>query len=208
MQKYDVSILGSGIAGSMLACILARKGLNVLLIEGGQHPRFAIGESTIPVTSLMAEMMGTHYDIPEIKALSSHNIVSESLSSQCGVKKGFGFIYHRPYQEHNKQEVVQTYLPHPETHLFRQDIDAQLAYAAVKYGATLKQSCKIRDLHFDNSGVILKSESGRSLSVRLYRRWMWLQISSCQAVQLKGKSATIQDTLAKYIYSYDRCRFV
>lgn len=47
-QKYDVAIIGSGIAGSTLAAILARQGLSVLIFEAGTHPKFAIGESNDP----------------------------------------------------------------------------------------------------------------------------------------------------------------
>ena len=48
--EYDVLILGSGLAGSLTAAILARHGAKVLLIDAAQHPRFAVGESTTPQT--------------------------------------------------------------------------------------------------------------------------------------------------------------
>ena len=47
-SQYDVIILGSGIGGSTLAAILARDGFRVLMIEKARHPRFALGESTLP----------------------------------------------------------------------------------------------------------------------------------------------------------------
>jgi len=159
-KRYDVAILGTGIAGGILGMILARKGLSVLMIEAGLHPRFAVGESTIPVTSLMARLMGKYFDVPELLSLGSHHAVSDSLSSNCGVKKGFGFIYHRPGRAHDPREVVQTYLPHPEIHLYRQDIDANFAYSAVSYGADLKQGTRIAHIDVREDGVYMQTDRG------------------------------------------------
>ena len=50
-NKFDVAIIGSGIAGSSLGAILARNGLKVVIFEAKSHPRFAIGESMILETS-------------------------------------------------------------------------------------------------------------------------------------------------------------
>ena len=44
-------VIGSGVAGSTTALCLAAQKLKVLLLESKQHPRFAIGESTVPSTS-------------------------------------------------------------------------------------------------------------------------------------------------------------
>ena len=54
---YDVAIVGSGLGGSTLATILARAGLQVLLLEAGSHPRFAIGESVVPEFSMRAKLL-------------------------------------------------------------------------------------------------------------------------------------------------------
>ncbi len=36
--KYDVAIIGSGLAGTTLASILARQGLSVIVFEAKEHP--------------------------------------------------------------------------------------------------------------------------------------------------------------------------
>ncbi|MGH7998645.1 MAG: NAD(P)-binding protein [Brasilonema sp.] len=41
-KHFDTIIIGSGLAGSTLASILAKHGFSVLLIEKGSHPRFTI----------------------------------------------------------------------------------------------------------------------------------------------------------------------
>ena len=104
--RYDVAILGTGIAGGILGTILAKKKLRVLMIEAGLHPRFAVGQSTIPMTSVMARLMAIHFDVPELMSLDSHDAIAEQVSTNCGIKKGFGFIYHRPGQPHNHRETV------------------------------------------------------------------------------------------------------
>ena len=58
---FDVAVLGSGISGAVLALILASQGVKVVMIESGVHPRFAVGESTIPHTSMLSSMLAEQY---------------------------------------------------------------------------------------------------------------------------------------------------
>jgi len=44
----DVLVIGGGPAGSTAATLLAERGLHVVLVEKGAHPRFHIGESLLP----------------------------------------------------------------------------------------------------------------------------------------------------------------
>jgi len=45
---HDVIVIGAGPAGSTTATLLAKKGLDVLLLERERFPRFQIGESLLP----------------------------------------------------------------------------------------------------------------------------------------------------------------
>src|SRR5688572_6758648 len=65
-RVYDVAILGTGIGGTLLGAILAANGQKVLLLEQGTHPRFAIGESTIPETTVLLRLMAKRYGVPEL----------------------------------------------------------------------------------------------------------------------------------------------
>ena len=50
---FDAAILGTGFSGAILGAILARHDYKVLLIDEKEHPRFAVGEATIPQTTMM-----------------------------------------------------------------------------------------------------------------------------------------------------------
>ena len=88
-DRFDVVIIGTGIGGSMLGAILARHGVDVLLIDHVSHPRFAIGESTIPETTMLLRLLAVRYGVPEIAHLSKFDSVRTRVSPACGVKRNF-----------------------------------------------------------------------------------------------------------------------
>lgn len=170
-QIYDVAILGAGFEGGLLASILAYKGVKVLLIDAGTHPRFALGESTVRHTFRMLKIMGERFGLPELKKeLSSGEMIHKHVTSACGVKKNFGFVYHKPNQPQNPKEATQVVIP-PfregyEAHLFRQDIDAFLTNTAIHHGATVHYKTAISGVDFDADGVTLTSKAGEKFRAK------------------------------------------
>lgn len=163
IPEFDVAIVGGGFGGAALACILARHGIRVLLMEGGGHPRFAIGESTTPDTTMGLRVLGTRYDVQEIVHLSSHSATRQHISSSCGVKRNFTFVYHHEGESVQPAECTQ-YLTlgpplGPDTHLLRQDVDAYLFQAALSYGATGRTYTSVDSAEFDSEGVTLHTTS-------------------------------------------------
>ena len=67
---FDLAIVGSGFAGSLLAMIARRLGRSVVLLERDRHPRFAIGESSTPLANLLLEELTRRYDLPAILPLT------------------------------------------------------------------------------------------------------------------------------------------
>jgi FADH2 O2-dependent halogenase len=144
--EFDVIVLGSGIAGSMLGTILARHNASVLILDAGVHPRFAVGESTIPQTSQLISLLAREHDVPELHylGLGSPELLRRHVTRNCGVKRVFGFVYHRPGEEHNPEEAHQFgNVWRDENHLFRQDVDAFLLNTAIRYGAYAVQGVRI-----------------------------------------------------------------
>lgn len=162
---YDVAILGAGMAGGMLGAVLARNGVRVLLIDAGTHPRFAVGESTIPYTSSMTKIIAARYDVPEIEPLATFAGVHEKVSPMSGRKSNFGFVYHREGHPQEPEQINQLVIPEwqrTECHLFRQDTDAYLFNLAVGYGADPALDTRITSIETDAAtGVVLRAASGR-----------------------------------------------
>lgn len=158
-RDFDVAIVGGGIGGSALACILARNGIRVVIIEGGGHPRFAIGESTTPDTTIGLRVLGARYDVPELSHLSSHSSTRRHVSTASGIKRNFSFVYHREGEKFQPTECTQfpTLAPPlgPDTHFLRQDVDAYLFQAALSYGATGLTYSPVTSADFDGDGVTL-----------------------------------------------------
>jgi FADH2 O2-dependent halogenase len=163
-EKFDVAILGAGMAGGLLGSVLARNGVKVLLIDAGVHPRFAVGESTIPYTSSMTRIIAERYQVPEIEPLASFKGIQEKIAPMSGRKQNFGFVYHVEGQPQDPEQINQLVVPEwqrTETHLFRQDVDAYLFNLAVKYGAVPKVATKISDIEvYPEHGVLLRSDKG------------------------------------------------
>lgn len=167
---FDVAILGTGFSGSILGAILAKNNYRVLLIDGKEHPKFAVGEATIPQTTMMMRAVGDRYDIPEISACSTFEGMHEHVTSHCGIKSNFGFVYERAGQRQNPVEVTQNIIPHLlvgyDSHWYRQDVDAYLLTIAVKYGAIVRQNTAVKDVVIESDRAVIKTTRGEDTSVR------------------------------------------
>jgi tetracycline 7-halogenase / FADH2 O2-dependent halogenase len=167
---FDVVILGTGFSGSILGAILARHGYKVLLIDEKEHPKFAIGEATIPQTTMMMRAIADRYNVPEIGDCSTFEGMHQYVTSHCGIKTNFGFVYQKPGLPQNPQEVTQNIIPHLlvgyDCHWFRQDLDAYLLTVAVKYGASVRQNTHVEDLVIDEKRVFLKTDRGEEYFAR------------------------------------------
>jgi hypothetical protein len=85
------------IAEILPPAVAAAEAFGDLLIDAATHPRFAVGESTIPYTSAVTKIIAARYHA-EIDALSGFRTVHEKITPMCGRKQNFGFVYHREGQ--------------------------------------------------------------------------------------------------------------
>src|SRR5438093_8714650 len=163
-HDFDVAILGNGLSGSMLATILGKKGLSVVLIDAEQHPRFQVGESTIPHTSLIVSILAEKYDLPELEHLVDTQRLAKHVCTTCCIKRHFGYVFHRPSQPYDPNEGLQFGTSaRDENHWFRQDIDAYLHNLAVHYGAVPRQKTRVTSLEINKQGVKLQTSTGEEI---------------------------------------------
>ena len=97
LRSVRVAVVGSGFAGSLLARILAVQGHEVVLLERGSHPRFAIGESSTPLANLSLERIARRYGLDDCYQLAAHGRwVARFPELRRGLKRGFTFYRHHP----------------------------------------------------------------------------------------------------------------
>lgn len=130
---YDIAVVGSGFAGSLLAMIARRLGKSVVLLERGKHPRFAIGESSTPLSNLLLEELSTRYDLPRLAPLSKWGTWQKAYPEVgCGLKRGFTFFHHQFGQRaamdpERRDQLLMEASPRDavaDTHWVRADVDA------------------------------------------------------------------------------------
>ncbi len=163
-QYFQIAIVGSGFAGSLMAMMAHRLGLSTVLIERGRHPRFAIGESSTPLTNLLLEEISTKYDLPFVRPLCKWGTWQKQLPLiACGLKRGFTFYHHefgKPFTTNSKREnqLLVGASPNEEiadTHWYRPDFDEYLMMQAQTLGVTYLDEVALTSTQEETSGMLL-----------------------------------------------------
>ncbi|HSM13467.1 MAG TPA: FAD-dependent oxidoreductase, partial [Thermoanaerobaculia bacterium] len=146
LGRFDVAIVGSGFAGSILARCLVRRGMKIALVERARHPRFALGESSTPLGALSLERLAERYGLPDLDAMAAWGRWRRNLPELGrGLKRGFTFYRHHPggafaNDSGNGARLLVAASPSDECadlHWVRADVDAALADRAAEAGAGL-----------------------------------------------------------------------
>jgi tetracycline 7-halogenase / FADH2 O2-dependent halogenase len=155
---YDFVVAGSGFSGSLMAMVLKRLGFSVIILERGKHPRFAIGESSTPLTNLMWEQLAAKYKLDSILPLSKWGTWQATYPEiGCGLKRGFTFYHHTPgnafqYDPCHENELLVAASPNDQiadTHWYRQDFDYFLLREAQKLEVDYVDEVLIDTVTFD-----------------------------------------------------------
>lgn len=191
---FDVAIVGSGFAGSLLALVARRLGLSVLLLEKGSHPRFAIGESTSPLANLLLEELATRYALPRLLPFAKWGSWRRAYPEvSCGLKRGFSFFHGaegRPFANapDRQDQLLVAASPNDEvadTHWYRPDFDAFL----------VEEACEAGVEYLDGTGIESTAfESGR-FRINVCRRGKGISLRSRFLVDASGRSGALHDAL-------------
>lgn len=175
-ERFDLAIVGSAFGGSLLASIARKLGRSVVLIERGRHPRFAIGESSTPLTNLFLEQLADRYDLPRIRAFSKWGTWQRTHPGiAAGLKRGFSFYHHefsKPWRprEDRDNELLVAASPNDDiadTHWYRPDFDSFFVEHAVSLGTVYLDQTELTSFSEESDGVHLQgARLGESVEVR------------------------------------------
>ena len=179
-RSYDLAIIGSGFGGSLLAMIARRLGLSVILLERTRHPRFAIGESTTPLTNLLLEESARRFDLPRLLPLckwGSWQTTHPEIA--CGLKRGFTFYHHefgKKFRDDpmRRDQLMVAASPHDgiaDTHWYRPDFDMFLMEEARTLGAEYVDEVFL-DAPVWKDGEVLLQGQRKTQPVSLHARFM------------------------------------
>jgi FADH2 O2-dependent halogenase len=152
MEKCEVAIVGSGFAGSLLARVLTTIGYDVVLLERGTHPRFAIGESSTPLANLSLERIGIRYGFADCYQLAAHGRwLAHFPELRRGLKRGFTFYRHHPHEAFenrglNSERLLVAASPDDsisDTHWLRADVDHHFVREAIAAGVDYRDRAEL-----------------------------------------------------------------
>ena len=176
MQSCEVAIVGSGFAGSLLARVLAVLGYDVVLLERGTHPRFAIGESSTPLANLSLERIGIRYGLADCYNLAAHGRWSAHYPDlRRGLKRGFTYYRHHPDQPFanrglDSERLLVAASPHDslsDTHWLRADVDHHFVRQAVAAGVDYRDRVELTKADVQPDSVrISGSRNGMAFELR------------------------------------------
>ena len=172
MKKLDADIvvIGSGFGGSLTALCARRLGLQVILIERGSHPRFAIGESSTPLANLALRQISDRYDLPRIAPMTQYGSWRRTYPEiMRGLKRGFSYFHQvaeKPFspRDDHANELLVAANPddeHADTHWLRADVDQFFVREAVAAGVSYFDQTEITALaHGDPWRFSLNRDGG------------------------------------------------
>src|SRR2546423_7856236 len=175
-QTCEVAIVGSGFAGSLLARVLAVLGYDVVLLERGMHPRFAIGESSTPLANLSLERIGVRYGLEDCYHLATYGRwLARYPELRRGLKRGFTFYRHHSHQPFvdrglDSERLLVAASPLDslsDTHWLRADVDHHFVSRAITAGVHYRDRVELARADVASNAVTLSgSRNGDPFELR------------------------------------------
>lgn len=166
-RDFDLIVVGAGAFGSLTAMIARRLGMEVCLVERGIHPRFAIGESTSPLTNLLLEELADRYDLPRLRPLCQWGTWTRAYPDlPVGLKRGFTFYHHQAGKEFaadpgRERQLLVAASPNDDvadTHWRRAEFDHFLVREAQGLGVDYLDRVELQSWDYRAGAAILEGE--------------------------------------------------
>ncbi len=154
-HKHDCIVIGAGPAGSAAAIEMARAGIDVLLLDRGEFPRFRIGESFLPRTKRIFRRLGV---LDKCLALPHARKVGVEIT-MGDWRYGPQYFYFRDVFGDGDKETF---------NMARMHLDQMMMETARESGAEVKTSCGVRSItRMEDNDVQLETDNGQ-----VHARWL------------------------------------
>jgi len=157
--EVDVVVIGGGPGGSTAATLISKDGHRVLLLEREQFPRYQIGESLLPHTLGICQILGVGEEIARAKFTPKNGGVWYwGSQGQPGWGFNFGELPNVPMFGGAFAYQVE-----------RMRFDEILLRNAQHHGVTVREQCRVEDLIEQDGrivGVHFRDAKGESCGVR------------------------------------------
>ncbi len=156
--RYEVAIIGSGFAGTILGRILHRLGRRVIVLERCKHPRFALGESSTPLANLCLERLARRYGLEDLDRIAAYGRWLDNYPDVGrGLKRGFTFYGHSDGEayrnsERNDRRLLVAASPNDasaDSHWLRAELDQHLAELARCQGVEILERVELETIESD-----------------------------------------------------------
>lgn len=131
-------------------------GFKVCLLEKGEHPRFALGESSTPIADMVLRDIAQKYALPWLNNFSRYGTwQTHHPDIVCGLKRGFSYYKHTPNQafqtdsSHSHELLVAASASDTlsDTNWLRADFDNFLVEKVKEYGIDYFDQTSLSKLH-------------------------------------------------------------
>jgi len=146
-MKYDIAIIGGGPAGSTAGCLLAKKGLSVILLEKESFPRPHVGESLLPFCYDIFVKLGVLDKMKE-KFLRKPGAIFCNKSGEVETTYCFKHVVENP--------------KHLSFHVRRDEFDKMLLDNARSNSVTVHESTRVSKVDISGNEVQLEVEGSNS----------------------------------------------